>query len=135
MLYFQLQHLDHLIMYHCWHKVSKNVLIMWLYGNYGIVLLSEPSMWELIKIVTPKIKAKWKFLANVMGYDTEDIEGFDEGGRNLKGNCINLFTNWLTTGHGPTPKTYYTLLKYIRKVDKLTAASEQIEKELIKGKD
>ena len=46
-----------------------------------------------------------------------------------------MFNNWLTTGHGPTPKTYETLLKYIKKIDDLTAAHESIEKELIKGKD
>ena len=40
----------------------------------------------------------------------------------------------LTTAHGPTPKTYQTLLKYIKKVNEFTAASKEIDK-LIKGKD
>ena len=134
MLYFQLQHLNHLIMDHCWHKVSNNMLIMWLYSNYGIVLLSGPYIWELTEIVVPRVKNYWEDLAYVMTYNSE-VERFDQGGRNPEERCINLLANWLTTSHGPKPKTYQTLLKYIRKVDYLTAASEQIERELFKGKD
>ena len=135
MLYFQLQHLDHLIMYHCWHKVSNNMLIMWLYSNYGIVLLSEPDMWNLIKIVIPKVKASWRNLAFSMRYDIHEVRAFEKDGSDLNDCCENLLTNWLTTDHGPKPKTYQTLLKCIKDVDGLTAVSEKIERELIKGKD
>ena len=92
-------------------------------------------MFELNKIVIPKVMAHWKDLAYSMRYSIEDVQAFDKDGRGVCECCQQLFTNWLTTGHGPTPKTYQTLLKYIKKVDELTAASEEIEKELIKGKD
>ena len=48
--------------------------------------------------------------------------------------CKNLFNNWLRTDHGPKPKTYQTLLKHIKKIDKLAAASKVIEKDLIEGR-
>ena len=47
---------------------------------------------------------------------------------------MKLFINWLTTSHGPKPKTYQTLLKHIKKIDNLAVASEAIEKDLIKGR-
>ena len=92
-------------------------------------------MYELISIVIPKVKAQWQNLAYAMKYEIGEVNAFDKDGRDLEGGCKNLFTNWLTTGHGPTPKTYKTLLKYIKKVNELTAAREEIEKELIKGND
>ena len=92
-------------------------------------------MHELMKIVFPKVMAQWQKLAYAMKYDIEEVDAFDQQGRDPKECCIKLFINWLTTGHDPAPKTYETLLKYIKKVNELTAASEEIEKELIKGND
>ena len=92
-------------------------------------------MYELFKTVIPKVKAHWQKLAYAMKYDIGEVDAFDKKGRDPKECCEKLFINWLTTGHGPTPKTYETLLKYIKKIDDLTAASEEIEKELIKGND
>ena len=92
-------------------------------------------MYELIKIVIPKVKAHWQNLSYAMKYDIGEVDVFDKDGRDLEGGCKFFFTNWITTGHGPTPKTYDTLLKYIKKVNELTAAHEEIEKELIKGND
>ena len=92
-------------------------------------------MYELINIVIPKMKAQWQKLAYAMKYDIGEVNAFDKDGRDLEERCEKLFTNWITTGHGPTPKTYETLLKYIKKIDELTAAREEIEKELIKGND
>ena len=39
------------------------------------------------------------------------------------------------TSHGPEPKTYETLLTHIKKIKDLVNQSEEIEKELIEGKD
>ena len=103
------------------------------YSNYGYVL-SDVKMFKVNEIIIPNVMAHWKDLAYAMEYCIADVEGFDGNGRNLKERCNNLITNWLTTAHGPTPKTYQTLLKYIKKVDEFTAPSEEIE-ELIKGKD
>ena len=91
-------------------------------------------MWELIKIVTPNIKAKWEDLAYCMRYKTEDVQAFRRDSKDHQECCKRLFENWLTTGHGPVPKTYQTLLNHIRKVDSRAAVSEVIEKELTEGK-
>ena len=92
-------------------------------------------MYELFKTVIPKVKAHWQKLAFAMKYDNGEVDAFDKEGRDFEERCYKMFNNWLTTGHGPTPKTYETLLKYIQKTDDLTAAHEAIEKELIKGND
>ena len=89
-------------------------------------------MWELTKIVIPKIKAHWKDLAYVMRYDIADVDGINGDGGDLKERCEMLLTNWLKTDHGPNPKTYQILLQCIKKID-LIAASEEIERELVKG--
>ena len=96
------------------------------------MLLLEPKMGELTKIVIPRVKAHWKDLAYAMEYSIGEVDGFDRDGRDLHDRCEKLFGNWLETGHGPMPKTYQTLLKYIKDVDYLNAASEEIEAELTK---
>ena len=92
-------------------------------------------MWELTKIVTPKVMAEWESLAYCMRYTPEEVKAFSKSSQDLKECCKNLFTNWLTTGHGPKPKTYLTILNHIKKIDNLATASEAIEIELIEGKD
>ena len=87
-------------------------------------------MWELISIVIPKIKPQWESLAYCMRYNIQEVRGF----KTDKDCCISLFDNWLSTNHGPKPKTYQTLLKHIKKIDELTAASDEIEKELVQGR-
>ena len=91
-------------------------------------------MFQLTEIVVPKIKAEWDSLAYCMGYTTQEVNGFKKDGQNSAECCKNLFGNWITTGHGPKPKTYQTLLKSIKKINNLAAASEAVEKELIEGK-
>ena len=91
-------------------------------------------MFELTEIVAPKIMRKWEFLAFCMRYTPAEIAVFKNKAWNLKECCKNLFDNWLTTDHGPTPKTYQTLLKHIKKITDLAGASEAIEKDLIEGK-
>ena len=90
-------------------------------------------MFKLNKIVIPRVMAHWKDLMYSMRYSSGDVQAFNKDGRGVRECCQQLFTNWLTTDHGPTPKNYQTLLKYIKKIDELTAVSEEIE-ELIKGK-
>ena len=98
-----------------------------------MIILSGAQMWELKSIFTPKIKAHWKDLAYCMRYSPEEVEAFQKDSVDLNEHCEKVFVNWLTTDHAPKPKTYKTLLTYIKKIDDLTSASEAIEKELIKG--
>ena len=123
--------LNYPIMHHYWHKVSYHILIN-VIDNY-MLSLSEVQMWELTKIVIPKITANWEDLAYCMRYTVEEVEGFRRDSQDLKDCCRKLLINWLTTDHVPKHKTYHTLLKQIKKIDGLRAASETIEKELIEG--
>ena len=91
-------------------------------------------MWKLIKIIIPKVTAEWEDLAFCMMYEVEEVNSFKKGSNGDPEQCCRkLFENWLATSHAPVPKTYTTLLNHIKQVEKLTAASEKIEKELIKG--
>ena len=89
-------------------------------------------MWDLIKIVIPNIKSEWKYVAYSMHYDLQEVEAIEEASHNVEKCCLKLFEDWLKTGHGPTPKTWETLLEKIRDVENLTAATEKIEEMLRK---
>ena len=90
-------------------------------------------MWELTEIVIPKIKAEWERLAFCMRYTPEEVKGFKRDSPESGECCKNLLDNWISTGHGPKPKTYQTLLKHIKKINNLATASKAVEKELIEG--
>ena len=92
-------------------------------------------MHELTEFVAPKVMDNWEQLAYCMRYETREVYAFSRGSQNPKESCMKLFSDWLDTGHGPKPKTYQTLLDYIKKVNDLTAASEEIEEKLIQGRD
>ena len=91
---------------------------------------SEPDMWNLTKIVIPKIKARWEDVAYSMGYDVYFVEATKEEFSKLDKRCRQVFTDWLTTSHGPTPKTWEILLSKLKDVNDLVAAVESIEKAL-----
>ena len=99
-----------------------------------MISLSVAQMWELKSIFTPKIKAHWSDLAYCMRYSPEEVEAFKKDSVDLAEHCEELFVNWLTTDHGPKPKTYQILLTHIKKINNLASASEAIENELIEGK-
>ena len=44
--------------------------------------------------------------------------------------CKKLLANWISTSHGPNPKTYQTLVAHVKKNNKLIVASEAIAEEL-----
>lgn len=94
------------------------------------VLNTMPKMRDLICIVFPKIRAKWKFVAYLMNYTTYDVNAFENDSQNLEESCLNLFTDWLTTDKGIKPKTWHMLIKEIKKVNGLQYAAEDITKEV-----
>ena len=67
------------------------------------------KMFELNQIVIPRVMVHWKDLAYSMRYSIGDVQAFNKDGRDVRECCQELFTNWLTTAHGPTPKSYQTL--------------------------
>ena len=98
-------------------------------------MLSEPNMRNLIKVVIPKVKAEWEELAYCMTYEIGEVNAFKRDSRNVQECCRKLLEDWLSTDHGPVPKTYKTLLNRIKEVQALNTASEKIERELIEGND
>ena len=87
-------------------------------------------MWDLIKIVIPEIKAKWKHIAYCMQYGIDDIKGIEKDSLDLEERCQKLFENWLVSPKGIAPKTWHTLLKCIRDVNELANAAETIDTKL-----
>jgi len=88
-------------------------------------------MWDLIKVVVPKIKAYWKDVAYSMGYDPHIIKAIQLESHDLKDSCRKLFEDWLSTSRGPTPKTWKTLLGKIRDVDEISSVTDEIEETLL----
>ena len=84
----------------------------------------------LNKIVIPRIEAVWKDVAYSMGYELHIVDAIDQNSHNLKQCCQNLFADWLRKNCDPT---WEALLRYIKDVDDLVAAAEEIKKELISG--
>ena len=87
-------------------------------------------MWDLIKIVIPKIKADWEYLAYSLKYDIPTVKAIERDCRDSGHCCKTLFEDWLSTDHGATPKTWHTLLQSIEEVESLLAAADDIKKEL-----
>ena len=87
-------------------------------------------MWDLIKIVIPKIKANWEHLAYSLKYDIPTVNAIDKDSHDSGQSCEKLFKDWLSTNHGAAPKTWSTLLEKIKEVDGLFAAADDIEREL-----
>ena len=92
-------------------------------------------MYELTEIVIPKIMTEWETLAYCMRYEPSDVIGFRADSRDLKQSCKELFINWITTDHGPKPKTYQTLLNYIKKIKNLAASLDAIKEKLLQGRN
>ena len=90
----------------------------------------KPDMWNLIKIVIPKIQAEWEDVAYSMQYDVTTVKTFKKDYRDSSTCCKALLEDWLSSSHGITPKTWSKLLERIKDVDSLEAASEDIEKGL-----
>ena len=90
-------------------------------------------MWDLIKIVIPKIKADWNRLAYSLGYDIAAVKAIERDCTDSEQCCEKLFEDWLTTEHGVAPKTWRTLLQHIKEVASLFAAADDIKKQLDKN--
>jgi len=89
----------------------------------------------LNKIVIPRIQSEWDNVAYSMDYDLHIIKTIERDSHNVQGRCQKLFTDWLTTCNGPTPKTWKTLLDCIEEVPDLTSVLEKIKAELVKGNE
>ena len=87
-------------------------------------------MAEIIKIVVPRIQAEWEKVAYILRYSIPAVKAIKENHQNLEKCCLNLFADWLSTDHGAGPKTWSTLIKKLREVEDLAAATNEIIDEL-----
>ena len=87
-------------------------------------------MWNLIKIVIPKVKAKWEHMAYSMKYNIATVKEIKYCYSDSEECCKTLFQDWLLTDHGAAPKTWSTLLQKIKDVDSLAAAVDDIKRQL-----
>ena len=87
-------------------------------------------MWDLIKIVIPKVSADWEDLAYSMQYKIATVRVIKKDCSDCQPCCRKLFEDWLSTDNGATPKTWSTLLQRIKDVDSLAATVDKIKQEL-----
>ena len=82
----------------------------------------EPKMFDLSKIVIPKIMNRWEYIADALYYDLPVIETIKEKKRgDPKECCRELFRNWLITNNGADagPKVWSTLIDRLKQVDEI----------------
>ena len=85
-----------------------------------------PDMFDLVKVVIPRIMWEWEYIAEALRYDLATIEGIKEKEReNPKRCCREFFKDWLTTNNGAKagPKTWSTLLDVLKEVDEISSDS------------
>ena len=83
-----------------------------------------PKMFDLTKIVIPKIMNDWEYIAEALQYDLATIEAIKVKGReNPKLCCREFFKDWLMTNHGAEsgPKVWSTLFDALKNVDEIAA--------------
>ena len=97
----------------------------------NLLIILEPIMWDLIKIVIPKVKAEWEYVAYSMQYKIATVKAIKKDCNDSEQCCMSLFEDWLSTDHGVAPKTWCILLQKIKEVDSLAAAVDDIKKELV----
>ena len=71
-------------------------------------------MWNLIKIVIPKIQAEWENVAYSMQYDISTVEAFKKDHRDSDICCKELLKDWLSSSRGVTPKHGQNFLKGLK---------------------
>ena len=90
-------------------------------------------MYDLNKIVVPKISADWEdHVAYALQCDIPIIRSIqNKHNNNPKKCCKELLTDWLITNNNATPKSWSTLLDTFKDVEELAAARKSIIEELV----
>ena len=80
-------------------------------------------MFDLTKIVIPKIMNEWQYVAEALDYDLATIKAIREKNHaDPKKCCKEFFEDWLMTNNGATAgaKVWSTLLDALRKIDEIS---------------
>ena len=81
-------------------------------------------MFDLTRIVIPKIMDKWEYIAEALRYDLATITAIKQKQReDPKQCCRELFKDWLMTNNGAKAgsKVWSTLLDTLKEVDEISA--------------
>ena len=81
-------------------------------------------MFDLTKIVIPKIMNQWEYIAEALRYDLAIIEAIkDKEREDPKKCCRKFFKDWLMTNNGAKagPKVWSTLLNALKEVDEIAS--------------
>ena len=81
-------------------------------------------MFDLKKIVIPKIMNEWEDIADALRYDLATIKAIkDKEHGDPKKCCREFFRDWLMTNNGAKagPKVWSTLLDALKNVDEISA--------------
>ena len=85
-------------------------------------------MFDLTKIVIPKIMNQWQYVAEAFRYEIYDIKAIKEKGNgDPKLCCREFFMDWLETQRGARvgPKVWSTLLDTLKEVDEIAEGTVQ----------
>jgi len=114
---------------HTSYPSAKNQVVIDILYRF----LIEPEMATLIKVVVPRIAARWETVAHFLKFEISRIEIIKKQHPNdPEESCTKVFTHWLSTDDGVRPKTWETLLKTLNEIKQLTSATEEIKIELEK---
>lgn len=93
----------------------------------------EPEMGDFNYIVVPKISHLWDEVAYTLHYEISTVSSIsNKHNDDPKKCCKELLKDWLSSNNGATPKLWSTFINKLKKVGDLTAAREEIIKELVK---
>ena len=79
-------------------------------------------MFNLTKIVIPRIMNEWEYIAEALRYDLATIKAIkDKEQGDPKKCCREFFKDWLMTNNGAKagPKVWSTLLDALKEVDEI----------------
>ena len=88
----------------------------------------------LHEIVVPRIAADWSIVADYLEYEVEYKRIIKERcHHDPERCCVELLEDWLSSDRGVSPKSWSRLIKALRGIKSLTAATEKIIQDLEKA--
>ena len=93
-------------------------------------------MHELNRFVIEDIQANWKDVAYALEFEIRTVKSIDsKHNGDPKKCCQELFTSWLATSHGVSPKIWLVLLEKINEISDLATVRETVLDKLTKRKN
>ena len=118
------------------HQLLKQGSLTFYYHIIVLCKYLEPEMADINAIVIPHIQSEWEDVAYALRYKIATVNNIKAKNKdNPKKCCKELFIDWLSTDHGVGPKTWSTLIKELKKIEELAAATSEILNELGKLSD